>query len=54
MKKQNTITTAGNTTQTVRNWDTEVICITIVFLVIFALTVGNPDLLDALVSQLQK
>jgi hypothetical protein len=54
MKKQNNIRTAS-TEQTVhRDWDTEIICITIVILVIFLSCIGEPDLIDGLVGLMIK
>jgi hypothetical protein len=54
MKKTNVTTANGATQQTLRDWNIEIVCITIVFLTIFVLTIGEPDLLSALIAYLLK
>ena len=55
MKKQNSIVNATGQQQVVlRDWNPEIVCITIVFLVVFILTVGTPDIIDGLVARLMK
>ena len=54
MKNQNTVTLPNQQSVASRNWNPEVICLTIIFLVVFVLTVGTPDLIDGFVARLMK